>query len=113
MDPSTYRIFSSTSGYLSNPTISLTGYGIGGGDCASSPSVQLTWDSQELSNLTINQGIGAVANSGTLRVYNSYITLTFTITGTTADGGTLTSSFEHSFGGLSECTRQCQREARC
>lgn len=113
MDPSTHRIFLTSSGHQQNPTISLTGYGIDGGGCAGSPSVQLTWNSQDLLNLTINQGIGSVANSGTLRVYNSNVTLTYIITGTTADGNTLTSEFIHSFGGLSECTRQCRREGLC
>lgn len=113
MDPSTHRIFLTSSGHQQNPTISLTGYGIDGGECAGSPSVQLTWNSQDLFNLTINQGIGSVASSGTLRVYNSNVTLTFTITGTTSSGDTMTSSLTWGFGGLSECTRQCRREGRC
>jgi len=96
MDPTTHRLMNGSAGHLENPLVSITGYanscGVGyGGDGV------ISWTSQDVINQSINEGIGAVASSGSLTVSYAGQTKTFTITGTTSSGATITSSVTITF----------------
>ena len=113
MDPTTQRIFSSSSGYLDNPTVSITGVSNPPPGPGGSGSGVITWSSNDVTSLNINQGIGSVANSGNLTVFGNGTTVTYTITGTTSSGGTLTSSTTITFHSDRACERDDRRNGLC
>lgn len=96
MDPTTAKLRNATAGHLENPLVSITGYanpcgyGYGGNGV-------ISWSSQDVVSRSINQGIGTVASSGSLTVSYAGQTKTFTITGTTSSGATITSSVTITF----------------
>ena len=113
MDPTTARLMSGSAGHLDNPLVTITGYSNACYDYTGGTGV-ISWTSQDVTNQSIDQGIGAVASSGSLTVGGGGQTITYTITGTTSSGSTITSSVT-----ITVCTpplvcdRRAQMEGRC
>jgi hypothetical protein len=113
MDPTTAKFFAGSSGHLDNPMVSITGVsnpppGPGGGGAG-----VITWSSNDVTSLNINQGIGSVANSGNQTVFGNGSTVVYTITGTTSSNSTLTSSTTITFYPDRACERDDRRNGLC
>lgn len=103
MDPTTVKLFAGASGYTLNPTVSITGYANPSGTNHGGDGY-INWITNDVSAISINEGIGTVASSGSLYVNRSGQTVTYTITATISGGGLISSSVTIAFGTYVTCT---------
>jgi len=119
MDPTTSRLFAAASGYLStiNPITNFTTSSYIAN--TANPTITLTWNTLNAQSVSIDQGIGAVASTGTATTTVPManvgsavnIDVIYTLTAISLDGITYTSSLTV----VQQCNNGCTKYAgsRC